>query len=47
MPVALRERQKIMSGSHPDVMVVKPESKLRQIKIGQIVRRPNSRRGLA
>ena len=34
--------QKIMSGSHPDVMVVKPESKLRQIKIGQIVRRPNS-----
>ena len=27
--------QKIMSGSHPDVMVVKPESKLRQIKIGQ------------
>ncbi|MCH2602032.1 MAG: hypothetical protein MKZ76_03540, partial [Pedosphaera sp.] len=34
--------QKIMSASHPDVMVVKPESKLRQIKIGQIVRRPSS-----
>ena len=34
--------RKITTVSHPDVMVVKPESKLRQIKIGQIVRRPGS-----
>ena len=34
--------RKIAEANHPDVMVVKPESKLRQIKIGQIVRRPNS-----
>ena len=34
--------RKITESNHPDMMVVKPESKLRQIKIGQIVRRPNS-----
>ena len=34
--------QKIACDNHPDVMVIKPESKMRQIKIGQIVRRPNS-----
>jgi len=34
--------RKTAEATHPDFMVVKPESKLRQIKIGQIVRRPNS-----
>ncbi len=33
---------KIDSGTHPDVMVVRPESKLRQIRIPQITRRNNS-----
>jgi len=34
--------RKTAGANHPDFMIVKPESKLRQIKIGQIVRRPNS-----
>ena len=34
--------RKTAEARHPDVMALKPESKLRQIKIGQIVRRPNS-----
>jgi len=34
--------RKTAAGNHPDFMIVKPESKLRQIKIGQIVRRPTS-----
>ena len=34
--------RKIAQANHPDVMVVRPESKLRQMRIGQIVRRPNS-----
>ncbi len=34
--------RKIDSGTHPDVMVVRPESKLRQIRIPQITRRNNS-----
>ena len=34
--------RKIAQANHPDVMVLRPESKLRQMRIGQIVRRPNS-----
>ena len=34
--------QKIEHGNHADVFWVRPESKLRQIKIGQIVRREDS-----
>jgi len=34
--------KKIDHANHPDVMVVRPESKLRHITIGQIVRRPSS-----
>jgi len=34
--------RKIDAGTHPDVMVVRPESKLRQIRIPQITRRNNS-----
>ncbi len=34
--------RKIDSGTHPDVMVVRPESKLRIIKISQITRRDKS-----
>ncbi|HEY5909714.1 MAG TPA: DNA polymerase III subunit [Verrucomicrobiae bacterium] len=34
--------QKIDHGNHADVHWVRPESKIRQIKIGQITRRPNS-----
>jgi hypothetical protein len=34
--------QKIDHGNHPDVFWVRPESKLRQIRIRQIVRRENS-----
>ena len=34
--------RKIANDNHPDVMTVKPESKMRQVKIGQIIRRPSS-----
>jgi DNA polymerase-3 subunit delta' len=34
--------RKIDHANHPDVMVVRPESRLRHITIGQIVRRPKS-----
>ena len=34
--------RKIDSGNHADVMMVRPESKLRQIRISQITRRNNS-----
>ena len=34
--------RKIAQTNHPDVLVLRPESKLRQMRIGQIVRRPNS-----
>ena len=34
--------RKIANDNHPDVMTIKPESKMRQVKIGQIIRRPNS-----
>jgi DNA polymerase-3 subunit delta' len=38
--------RKIDSDNHPDVMWVRPESKLRQIRIEQMVERPNSLRPL-
>ena len=34
--------RKIANDNHPDVMTIRPESKMRQVKIGQIIRRPNS-----
>lgn len=34
--------RRMEQGNHPDVMVLRPENKLRQIRIGQIIRRQNS-----
>lgn len=43
---ACRSCRRIDGANHPDVLWVRPESKLRQIRIEQIVERPNSVRPL-